>query len=65
MTTRGQPFQMLSLQAIFCVFLRTGKFPKSEKNGFFFFNGIPVEISFQKNVLIMEANQLARTFTVK
>lgn len=69
MTTRGQPFQMLSLQALFCVLLRTGKFPKSEKNGFFFFlffkNGIPVEMSFQKNVLIMEANQLARTFTVK
>lgn len=32
---------------------------------FFFFNGIPVEMSFQKNVLIMEAHQLARTFTVK
>lgn len=68
MTTRGQPFQMLSLQALFCVRLWTGKFPKSEKNGFFFFfflNGIPVEMSFQKNVLIMEAHQLARTFTVK
>lgn len=49
-----------------------GKFLEPEKKTntffvffFFFLNGIPVEISFQKNVLIMVANQLARTFTVK
>lgn len=28
-------------------------------------NGIMIEISFQKNVLIMVASQLARTSTVK
>lgn len=65
MDTRGQPFQVQSLQA-WLRFPRTRKFLKPEKNGIFFFlNDIPVEISFQKNVLIMVANQLARTFTVK
>lgn len=40
---------------------------KSGFSGFIFFftNSIPVEISFQKTVLITVANQLSRTFTVK
>ena len=61
---------MQSLQAQLW-FPWAGKFLEPEKKEqtrfgvFFFFNGIPVEISFQKNVLIMVANWLARTFTVK
>lgn len=62
MDTRGQPFQMQSLQAQLW-FPWAGKFlePEKKTNTFlglfwFFFNGIPVEISFQKNVLIMVAN---------
>ena len=55
---------MQSLQAQLW-FPWAGKFLEPEKKKkntflglffFFFFNGIPVEISFQKNVLIMVAN---------
>lgn len=52
MATRGQPFQMQSLQAQLCGFPRAGKFLKREKNVFFWFcfvsNGIPVKSHFKR-----------------